>query len=494
MKQLILDYTPYCTRAALVENGELIDFSVERTNVRGLVGNIYKGRVENVLEGMKAAFVNIGLERNGFLFVGDSRVDRTRIQSVMPKRAKQVSPGDVIMCQVVKDQFGNKGARLATDITLPGYYLVLLPESEFIGVSRKIEDDERREYLEQLVTSICPDGMGFIIRSAADTATDRDIVYEAALLINLWEKICSDFKSAPEKSMVFEELSLFERALRDTFSEDVDRVIVNDAGVQEALQGRVGKSSIEVYNGERGIMAHFGLSKQINHLCDRRVDIPGGAYIVIDKTEALTVIDVNTGKFVGSSDLEDTVFKTNLAAADTIAKQLRIRNISGIIVIDFIDMEKKEHRDAVIERLSNALKPDHLRTATIGMTPLGLVELTRKKTRLGLDDFMLQPCRECGSGFEISDIQLCFMLRDELVDFLIAHKFKTIFVGLNPAVYNMVFESNIFERNLQNAWKDKCIWLYSDDEIKRDRFIFHESAPENIPFSLRRLQSCDDEE
>lgn len=494
MKQLILDYTPYCTRAALVENGELIDFSVERTNVRGLVGNIYKGRVENVIEGMGAAFVNIGLERNGFLFVGDSRVDKTRIQSVMPRHTKNISSGDIIMCQVVKDQFGTKGARLATDITLPGYYLVLLPDSEFIGVSRKIEDDERREYLEQLVTSICPAGMGFIIRSAADKATDRDIVVEASILINLWEKILNDYASAPEKSMVFEEMSLFERALRDTFSEDVDKVVVNDAGVAEGLVGRVGSAKIEFYSGERGIMAHFGISKQINHLCDRRVDIPGGAYIVIDKTEALTVIDVNTGQFVGSKGLEDTVFRTNLAAADTIAKQLRIRNISGIIVIDFIDMESKEHRDAVLERLENALKPDHLRTATIGMTPLGLVELTRKKTRLGLDDFMLQPCRECGSGFEISDIQLCFILRDELVDYLIAHKFNTLFVGLNPAVYNMVLESNIFERNLQNAWRDKYIWIYGDDEIKRDRFIFHESAPENLPMSLRRLQPQESEE
>lgn len=494
MKQLILDYTPYCTRAALVENGELIDFSVERTNVRGLVGNIYKGRVENVLEGMKAAFVNIGLERNGFLFVGDSRVDRTRIQSVMPKRVRQISPGDIIMCQVVKDQFGNKGARLATDITLPGYYLVLLPDSDFIGVSRKIENDERREYLEQLVTSICPKGMGFIIRSAAETASDRDMVVEAALLINLWEKIQKDYAAAPEKSMVFEELSLFERALRDTFNEDVDTVIVNDAGVQASLQGRVGKARIEMYTGERGIMAHFGLEKQINHLCDRRVDIPGGAYIVIDKTEALTVIDVNTGKYVGAHDLEDTVFRTNLAAADTIAKQLRIRNISGIIVIDFIDMESKEHREAVLDRLTAALKPDHMRTATIGMTPLGLVELTRKKTRLGLDDFMLQPCKECGSGFEISDIQLCFMLRDELVDYLIAHRFNTVFVGLNPAVYNMAFESNIFERNLLNAWKDKCVWLYADDEIRRDRFIFHETAPEALPMSLRRLRPMDAEE
>lgn len=488
MKQLILDYTPYCTRAALVDKGEMIEFSVERTSVRGLVGNIYKGCVENVLNGMKAAFVNIGLERNGFLYVGESRVDKTRIQSVMPNRNKTLSAGDVIMCQVVKDQFGTKGARLATDITLPGYYLVLLPDSGFIGVSRKIEDDSRREYLEQLVKSICPPGMGFIIRSAADKATDRDIVVEATHLFSLWEKIQHDYSSAPEKSIVFEEASLFERALRDTFNEDVDKVVVNDESVAEALKGRVGKAKIEVYSGERGIMAYFGLNKQINHLCDRRVEIPGGAYIVIDKTEALTVIDVNTGKFVGSNDLEDTVFRTNIAAADCIARQLRTRNISGIIIIDFIDMEKKEHREEVVDHLVAALKHDRLKTATVGMTSLGLVELTRKKTRLGVDDFMLQPCKGCEGGFVISDIQLCFMLRDELVDYMIAHDgANTAYVGVARGVFDMVFESNIMQRNVQRAWANKDIYLYVDDYIARDRFALNSAPPATPPAVMRKL-------
>ncbi len=491
MKQLIIDYTPYCTRAALVENGEMIDFAVETTNAHGLVGNIYKGRVENVLEGMKAAFVNIGLERNGFLYVGDSRVDRDRIQSTMPSSSRSISAGDVIMCQVVKDQFGNKGARLATDITLPGYYLVLLAGSHFIGVSRKIEDDERREYLEQLVQSICPPDMGFIIRSAADKATDRDIVIEATQLLSMWEKIKADFAKAPEKSLVFAEMSLFERAIRDTFSEEVDKVVVNDEGVRHALEGRIGSAKIELYQGERSIMAYFGLSSQIDHLCDRRVDILGGAYIVIDKTEALTVIDVNTGRFVGGKDLEDTVFRTNLAAAECIARQLRMRNISGIVIIDFIDMELKEHREKVVEKLKSALKHDTHKTSTVGMTSLGLVELTRKKTRVGMDEFMLQPCKECGSGFVKSDLSLAFTLRDELIDRLLANRTRTAYVGVHPAIFAIVKESNLMQRKLATSWADKEIYLYVDEGLRRDKFLFSETAPEPRPAICCRLVDFD---
>lgn len=477
MKQLILDNTPFCTRAALVDDGELLEFSVEMTSVGGIVGNIYKGKVVNVLSGMKAAFVNIGLERNGFLYVGDSLVDKERLHSVMPKKSTKLSSGDVIMCQVVKDQFGQKGARLTTDITMAGYYLVLLPNSQFIGVSRKIEDDERREYLEQLVKSVCPVGMGFIIRSAAGKADDEDIIRDAGRLLALWDKVVDDFKYAPEKSVVFEEGTLFERALRDSFSEDIDKVIVNDVAIANALVGRVGRAQVEAYEGERNIMSYFGLSSQINHLCDRKVEMPNGAYIVIDKTEACTVIDVNTGKFVGNKDLEDTVFKTNMAAVDCIAKQLRIRNISGIVVIDFIDMATKEHQEAVVEALKERLKHDRLKTTTVGMTPLGLVELTRKKTRLPIDDFMLQPCKSCGGGFVISDSQLAFMLRDELVDYMIANSHDTVYVGVYPGLYEKVLQSEILKNHIKTSWVGKEIYLYADDNIRRDRFVMSDREP-----------------
>ncbi len=478
MKQLILDYTPYCTRVALVEDGEMIDFSVERASARGLVGNIYKGKVENVISGMKAAFVNIGLERNGFLYMGESRVDKTMLQSLPPNRnASEVSAGDIIMCQVTKDMFGQKGPRLTTDVTLPGYYLVLLTNSNFIGISRKIEDDKRREYLEQLVKSLCPPDKGFIIRSAADRATDAEIEKEAAKLLALWDKIERQYVQTHAACMVFEEASLFERALRDTFSEDIDKIVVDDEMIANRLQGKVGRAEIELYTGERNIMSHFGLSTQINHLCDHVVNMPGGSYIVIDKTEALTVIDVNTGRYVGGSNLEDTVFKTNLVAARCIARQLRIRNISGIVIIDFIDMVDPAHREAVVEELKNALKHDRLKTATVGMTPLGLVELTRKKTRLPMDDFMLQPCKDCSGGFVISDAQLVFMLRDQLVDYMLATGADCAYVGVHPDVYKTVFESNIMHRNITRSWLDKQIFIYADDSLRRERFEFSLKKP-----------------
>lgn len=478
MKQLILDYTPFCTRVALMESGELVEFSVESTNVSGIVGNIYKGRVENVLGGMKAAFVNIGLDRNGFLYVGDSLVDKSRLQSLMPNKSANLSAGDVIMCQVVKDQFGQKGARLTTDITIAGNYLVLLPSSEFIGVSRKIENDKRREYLEQLVKSVCPAGSGFIIRSAADKAGDADIIKDAKQLLSIWAKVLADYAAAPEKSVVFEEATLFERALRDTMYEDLDEVIVNEDFIASKLANMVGGGTkLEVYRGERNVMSHYGVSSQIDQLCYNRVDMPNGAYIIIDRTEACTVIDVNTGKFVGTDNLEDTVFKTNMAAAECIAKQLRVRNISGIVIIDFIDMTDEEHRTRVVEALKGALKHDRLKTTTVGMTPLGLVELTRKKTRLPIDDFMLQPCKDCGGGFVISDGHLAFKLRSELVDFMIAHRCKTVYVGVYPDLYETVLQSGILKRHIETAWADKEIYLYIDNEISRDRFAINENPP-----------------
>lgn len=492
MKQLVLDYTPFCTRAALVEDGEMIDFSVERASVRGIVGNIYKGKVENVLGGMQAAFVNIGQERNGFLYMGDTLADSRCLNNQMPQKRFNVSPGDVIMCQVVKDSFGQKGARLTMDVTLPGYYIILLPLSSFFGISRKIVNAERRAYLEEFVRSVCPDGMGCIIRSASKNADEKDIVHEINRLTELWQKILCDYKKADEKSIVFEDASLFERALRETFSEDVDKVIVNDERIAKFLEGKIGREKCEVYDGERNIMRHFGIDRQINHLCDQKVSFGGGAYIVIDKAEALTVIDVNTGKYVGTSDLEDTVYKTNLAATECIARQLRIRNISGIVVIDFIDMQMQEHKDSVLEALQNALKRDRMKTSTVGMTALGLVELTRKKTRLPLDDFMLQPCDNCADGFVTSDAQLAFMLRDDLVDYIINSNSDVIYVGAHPNIVDMIFESKILQNRMKNGWKDKHIFFYADDSLRREKWIITEYQPQGKPNYTRILtDECD---
>lgn len=472
MKKMFIDYNPYCVRVALTSDGELIEFGVEHSTMRGLVGNIYKGKVENVLSGMKAAFVNIGLERNGFLYVGESLVDSGRLKDSREPTKLNVSPGDVIMCQVVKEQFGLKGARLTTDVTLPGYFLVLLPSSNFFGVSRKIEDDERRTYLEDYVKTLCPQNMGFIIRSAADKASNDDIEREAKKLVRLWNKIKSDYEKSQLKSLVFRDVELLEREIRDTFSEDVDCVVVNDADLAVGLENKVGNAKIEVYDGVRNIFAEYGISEQVNKLSDRRVDLGNGAYIIIDRTEALTVIDVNTGKFVGGKDLEDTVFKTNAVAADEIARQLRLRNISGIIVIDFIDMTIYEHKEAIVERLKTALKSDRLKTSAVEMTALGLVELTRKKSRLPVDEFMLSPCKECMGGHVVSNEQSVFVMRDELIEYTLKNDFSTYIANVSPEISDTIFEKNLMRREAAKIWFGKRVYFVPNADLKNSEHTF----------------------
>lgn len=468
MKELFIDYNPFFVRAALVEEGVLTEFGVEHVATRGHVGNIYKGKVENVLGGMKAAFVNIGLERNGFLYIGEDGDDkRKNVSSEM----KKISAGDVVMCQVVKEQFNMKGARLTIDVTLPGYYMVLLPDSSFCGVSRKIEDDERRRYLEELVRSVCPDDAGFIVRSAAVAAGDDEITEEAGRLYSLWKRIKGDFEKASPTSLVFREAQLLERVIRDNYGANVDRVVVNDAALAASLTSRIPGAEVELYEGKRNIFKHFGISEQVDKLTDRRVEIAGGAYLVIDRTEALTVIDVNTGRFVGSKNLEDTVYKTNLAAAVEVAKQLRLRNISGIVIIDFIDMQTEEHKRAVLEVLREELKKDKLKTSVVSMTELGLVELTRKRTRLPADSFMLEPCKECSGGYVASAVHLALKLRDEMVEFSLANDgFRAITARVNPDICDKIFEVNLMSREASGVWHGKRVYILPDPSKARDEW------------------------
>lgn len=475
MKKLYIDYNPFCVRTALVDDTELVEFSVEHSTMRGLVGNIYKGKVENVLSGMKAAFVNIGLERNGFLYVGESLVDAGRLNSGRSTTGREpaalnVSPGDIIMCQIVKDQFGMKGARLTTDVTLPGYYLVLLPKSVFIGVSRKIEDDERRSYLEDYIKALCPQNMGFIIRSAADKATDNDLKAEAEYLIDMWKRIETDYKKAEVKAIVFEEAKLLERAIRDTLYEEVDAIVVNEPSLVRHLEEMKGKAQVEIYGGERNIFKHYGIAEQLNKLTDRRVDLENGGYIIIDKTEALTVIDVNTGRYVGLKDLEDTVYRTNITAAKTIAKQLRLRNISGIVVIDFIDMQSEAHKAEVVEALRAELKKDRLKTTVVSMTSLGLVELTRKRTRLPSDNFMLQPCAECLNGYVVSNEHLVLNLRDEMIEFTLKNDCPSVIVRTSPEVFETIFATRFMWRESEGIWRRKRIYIVPDASLKHGEY------------------------
>lgn len=488
MKNILIDYTEGIVRVALVKDKTLEEFSVERSSHIGIVGNIYKGKVENVLSGMKAVFVNIGLDKNGFLHIGDDLVDPGKIALDGGQKPVNLSAGDMIMCQVEKDGFGTKGPRLTTDITLPGYYLVFTPMSNYVGVSRKIVDPEKRQYLEGLVKSLCPPNTGFIVRSASYKATDDEIKAEIDELVSLWDKVQKDYQITPPTGLVFQEAELLKRAVRDTLAEDIDKVIVNDKNIADILKGNVGGSDVEYFDGERNIFRHFGVDGQINGLYERRVALKSGGYIIIDKTEALTVIDVNTGKFVGGQNLEDTVYKTNLESAEEIAKQLRLRNIGGIVVIDFIDMSDKAHRNEVVDRLKECLEKDSKRTSAVEMTSLGLVQLTRKKTSLPIAEFMLDECGDCIDGHILSSTQVLLMMRGDLVDFVLKNKGDNILVKVNPAVIEAMKEVDVFSVDKEKALRGADIYLLPCNELKRNEYFFEKVASaHNVPENAVRL-------
>ncbi|MDD4839641.1 MAG: Rne/Rng family ribonuclease [Clostridia bacterium] len=477
MKKLFIDYNPFYVRVALTENGELVEFYIERSTVQGIVGNIYKGKVMNVLSGMKAAFVNIGLDKNGFLYVGESLVD-TAVLARKKKidRTLRISAGDSIMCQVVKDQFGDKGARLSMEITIAGRMLVMVPNSTFVGVSRKIDDLVRRSYLEEFVKASCPPNTGFIVRTSANKASDTEILQEMEELQSVWKTVQEKYEKSNDASIVFKEADLIWRAIRDMLTDDIDVVIVNDQQIYGELEGKVGNAKLELYEGEENILTSYSLIKRIQKLSDREVKLKNGAYIVIDKTEALTVVDVNTGKFVGGKDLEDTVYKTNLQAAEEIARQLRLRNIGGIVIVDFIDMLNPDHKREVIETLREALKSDRMKTTVVSMTNLGLVELTRKKSRLPVDTYLLRECPYCRHGYLYSHESNILRLRERITEEFIKCRPSSVLVEVNPELCDKLFETRILTRECKTIWKGKRVYILKNEDLHIEDFII---TPDN---------------
>ncbi|HKL93729.1 MAG TPA: Rne/Rng family ribonuclease [Clostridia bacterium] len=477
MKRLLIDYNPLYVRVAMTENSELAEFYIERSSVLGIVGNIYKGKVMNVLSGMKAAFVNIGLEKNGFLYVGESLVDITALAKKKKTVATlNISAGDMIMCQVVKDQFGDKGARLSMEITLAGRMLVLVPNSTFVGVSRKINDPVRRSYLEEFVKDSSQPNTGFIVRTSANKASDTEILQEMEELESIWKTVQENYQKANEGEIIFKEVDLISRAIRDILTDDIDSILVNDEQIYKELEGKVNNAELVLYSGEENLLTHYNLERSIEKLCDREVKLKNGAYIVIDKTEALTVIDVNTGKFVGGKDLEDTVYKTNLQAAAEIAKQLRLRNIGGIIIIDFIDMTNPVHKENVIEALKDALKQDKMKTTVVSMTSLGLVELTRKKTRLPVDTYFLRDCPYCRQGHLLSHESNIIRLRERISKEFMSSRPQSILVEVNSELFDKIFETRILTRECRTVWKGKRIYILKNDTLHIENFII---TPDN---------------
>lgn len=410
-KTILADVNPYQTRVALLENGELVEYYVERPGRERLAGNIYKGVVRNVLPGMEAAFVDIGLEKNAFLYIGDIALDSSDFefggsaQKIEPRFIRQVvREGQELLVQVLKDPSGTKGARITTNITLPSRLMVMMPRMEYVGVSRRIEDEGERMRLKRVAESMRPQNVGLIIRTAAQGVSDQELADEIPFLMDWWKSLEEKEKKSTAPKELYRDQGLAVRAFRDMFDRDVKRFVINDRAVAGEIgammheQG-VDPSALECYEGAYDLFDRFSIESDIKRTFQRKSWLKSGGYLMIDHTEALTVIDVNTGKYVGDSSLQDTIFHTNLEAAAEIARQIRLRDIGGIILIDFIDMETEQHKDELLHALKEELRKDRTRTNVLGITQLGLVEMTRKKIRQRVSTIMHSTCQVCnGSG------------------------------------------------------------------------------------------------
>ena len=425
-KELLVDVNPYRTRVVLMENGVPVEFYIERREKERLVGNIYKGRVQNVLHGMFAAFIDINEEKNAFLYAGDIKLptelsDGEQIDS-KPTPAMIcdiIRNGQDIMVQIEKEPVGGKGARATTHISLPGRTLVFMPTVDFIGISKRITGDAERKRLKELISRIRPEGTGVIVRTAARELEDEEIEQDLMSLVEEWRRIQKRYNECLAPSLIHKEDSLIFRTVRDLFKNDVRRLVVNDETDSDLIRSLVPEelaSRVELYDDSRDMFESFGVEQEIDAALARKVWLKSGAYIVIGQTEALTSIDVNTGKYIGNVSLDRTIVETNKEAAVEIARQLRLRDIGGIIIIDFIDMEDEHDRRAVIDTLSEALRCDRTKSVVLGMTQLGLVEVTRKKLRSNISASLQCECPYCGgSGRVLSAETVALKVRKDLL-------------------------------------------------------------------------------
>lgn len=425
-EEILINVTPNEVRAALLENGVVQEVHIERAARRGVISNIYKGRVIRVLPGMQAAFIEIGLQRTAFLHVSDI-VRRNNGDEPAPEEpgiGELVREGDELLVQVVKDPIGNKGARLTTFITLPSRHLVLIPGGDTVGISARIEDEDERERLRNMMEELLADQplkCSVIVRTVAEGANIKALRADLKYLTKLWEVVQERCSKARVKTLVHEDLSLPLRVLRDFVTSDVEHILVDSQEDFTAMQEFAATflpevaPMLELYQRRRPIFDLHSIEEEINKALDRSIALKSGGYVIFDQTEAMTTVDVNTGGYVGHRNLEETIYRTNLEAAVSIARQLRLRNLGGIIIIDFIDMEVAEHRDNVLAMLEQSMQKDHSRHQIMPLSPLGLVEMTRKRTRESLQQVLCEDCPSCeGRGFLLTAETVCFEIFREV--------------------------------------------------------------------------------
>lgn len=444
-EEILINITPQETRVALIQQGAVQELQIERTRQRGIVGNIYLAKVVRVLPGMQSAFIEIGLERTAFMHVADITQNNPQAQI-----EKLLFEGQNVLVQVLKDPLGTKGARLTTQLSIAGRNLVYLPPAgtdaateKYIGVSQRIDQPEEREAIKARLAGLMPadEKGGIIVRTSAQDASDTELEHDMHYLRTTWEKIreAVNHKAAP--SLLYQDLSLAERVLRDVAGEETTQIRVDSAENFEKLKGFATLympnllDKLTLHRGERALFDLFDVDAEINKALGRRVDLKSGGYLMIDQTESMTTIDVNTGSYVGARNLDDTVFKTNLEAAQAIARQLRLRNLGGIIIIDFIDMQSEDHRRRVLHSLEQALSKDRAKTNVNGFSQLGLVEMTRKRTRESLEHVLCSECPECKGRGRVKTVEsVCFEILREIIRVNRAYDADQFTVYAAPAV------------------------------------------------------------
>lgn len=475
--EILINVTPTETRVTVVENGVLQEVFIEREHLRGLVGNVYKGKVVRVLPGMQAAFVDIGLERAGFIHASDiiNGDAKTPITSLLRE-------GQALVVQVTKDPISSKGARLTNQLAIPSRYLVYMPDTDHIGVSQRIDGTEERDRLRALVVkSIENEALtgkgGFILRTAAEGAGEEEINADTRYLKRLWVTLGERLKGAKVPSLVYDELPLFLRTMRDYARPEITRVLIDSKETYQRVETFVEQfvpeilPQLEYYPGPRPILDLYGVEDEMQRALERKVPLKSGGYLVIDQTEAMTTVDVNTGAFVGRRNLEETIFKTNLEAATAIGRQLRLRNLGGIIILDFIDMIDIEHQRQVLRMLEKVLEKDHAKTKISGVSDLGLVEMTRKRTRESLGQMLTEACACCdGRGTVKTAETICYDIFREILREERAYDATSYLVLASAAVIDRLLDEDSSSLADLESFMGKTIKLQVESNYTQDQY------------------------
>jgi len=483
MEKLLISYTPFEIRVGLIEGNQLVEFYVERPSEKGLVGNIYKAKVVRVVPGINSAFLDLGLTRTAFLFGNDimtsGEIDWDKENIVVANLHEVLKEGQEILVQVTKEPIGNKGARVSTNLTLPGHYLVYLPYMNHVGISRKIKNEKERKRLKETFEEIRPPNTGWIIRTAAVEASQEDLKTETEFLLCLWQEIKERSEKLKAPALIYEELNIALRAIRDLFNKQISAIVVDNREFYESIKDFLEKffphlvPYVELYEGYEDIFTAHGIQIDIKKILSRKVWLKSGGFIVIEPCEAFTAIDVNTGRYTGAKELEETVFKINLEAAEEIAYQLRLRNIGGLIIIDFIDMEDSEHQELVLQTLKEALKKDKAKHSFLPISPFGVLQMTRERKRESLYQIFYETCPYCqGEGKIKSKRTIYYEILRRLIKMGPHVKNKKVEIEINPELSEIIGEEIHYLEDLEKRYNFTAI-LKPNKEFHIYEYKFH---------------------